>query len=289
MSSNNENFWDHVDALRSTLIRVLATIGVSMLLVLVFYRPIFDVLVDPFYASSLKIEEITHSKVTNRGTSSVEYFDPSSQQFVTISPGASIITEQSHPARLAIFSPAEGLMTVLKLSFWVGMFMSSPIWLYWIYLFVAPALHKKERRIFIPFALFSLAFSSIGVAFSYYFTIPMANLYLNAFNAEIGQNLWGLSQYLNYTLILLLANAIAFEMCVILLFLVHFGKISDEGMRKWRPFSIVGIFTISAILTPPDVFTQAMLAIPLVGFYELAIIYASFKSKRRTLSADIVK
>lgn len=284
MSSNNDQFWEHVDALRSTLIRVLGTIGLSMAFVLCFYRPIFDTLIDPLYSSSLAIEEITHSKVSNRGKSPVEYYDSTNHQFVTILPGDSITTQQVHPAKLAIFSPAEGLMTVLKLSFWVGMFGSSPIWLYWIYRFVAPALHTTERKIFIPFAVLSLLFSCLGIAFSYYITIPMANVYLNAFNAEIGQNFWGLSQYLNYTLILLLSNALAFEMSVILFFLIHFGKISVATMRKYRPFAVVGIFTLSAILTPPDVFTQAMLALPLVGFYELGIIYARLKRKSYQLA-----
>lgn len=251
-----------------------------MALVLCFYRPIFDTLIEPLYSSSLSIEEITHSQVSNRGKTPLDYYNPTTHQFVTIDPGESISIQQARPAKLAVFSPVEGIMTVLKLSFWVGMFGSSPIWLYWVYCFVAPALHPRERKVFIPFAALSLIFSSLGIGFSYYVTIPMANVYLNAFNAEIAQNFWGLSQYLNYTLVLLLANALAFEMSVILFFLVHFGKISDGAMRKYRPFAIIGIFTMSAILTPPDVFTQAMLALPLLGFYELGIIYAGLKKAK---------
>ena len=287
MSSQSDQFWDHVEALRSTLIRVLATIGVSTLLALCFYKPILNTLLDPLDHSPLKIESISHSRITNQTKGPVEYFHPVEKELVTIQPGESIITSQIQPIKLAIFSPTEGLMTILKVCLWIGMVGSSPIWLYWIYLFVAPALHQNERSFFIPFSLFSIAFSTLGLAFSYTFTIPMANLYLNTFNAEIGLNLWGLSHYLNYTLILLLANALAFEMSVILLFLVHFGKITHKGMIKYRPVAIVSIFTLSAILTPPDVFTQIMLGIPLIGFYEFGILYARFKHKKHRLNIGI--
>jgi sec-independent protein translocase protein TatC len=290
MSDQNEKFWDHVDALRNTLIRVIATIGFASLISLFFYDPLLKSLLSPLHSASLQTEQITHYRVINTGSQTVKYTLPLHAKLIhspqdhadalDIPPQSTLEYTQTAPSALAIFSPAEGLMTVFKVCFWVGMAVSSPLWLYWIYLFIAPALHPSEKRRFIPFTLCSLLFSLTGAFFCYHTTIPMANSYLNAFNAGIGVNLWGLSQYLNYTLILLLSNVIAFEMCVIVLFLVHYGVISDVGMRKHRAPVIVAIFTLSAILTPPDVFTQLMLALPLTGFYELGIVYARLKRKR---------
>ncbi len=255
-----------------------------MLLALCFYRPIVDFFISPLDTGKIKTEIITQSRITNIGHSSISYYVQDEGKFVTLDPDQSVTVTQSHPQKLAIFSPAEGLTTILKVSLWVGMAGSAPIWLYWIYLFVAPALRSTEKRMFVPFALFSLFFSLLGLGFCYTITIPFANQYLEGFNAGLGQNIWGLSHYLNYSLILLSANAIAFESCVILLFLVHYGKVSDIAMRKYRPVAIVTIFILSAILTPPDVFTQLMMALPLMGFYELGILYARFKKRPRVMN-----
>lgn len=148
--------------------------------------------------------------------------------------------------------------------------------------FIAPALQTKERRWMVPFVVLSLIFLSLGMAFSYFITIPLANQFLSSFNSEIGVNMWTLSSYLDYTIILLLSNALAFELCVILMFLVHFRKLSAEKLISMRRYAIVSIFIASAILTPPDIFTQFMLAIPLILIYELAIIYARLRLPERT-------
>lgn len=272
--------------MRSTLIRVLATIGIAMLAALLVHKPLINFFTSPLDSGAIKTESLFQSKITNTGKKSVSYQLPQENRIVTLEPQESITVTQTRSPKLAIFSPSEGLTTLLKVCFWVGMAVSAPVWLYWIYRFVAPALHSNERRLFIPFALLSFAFSFLGLAFCYLITIPMANQYLDGLNAELGLNFWGLSHYLNYTLILMSANAIAFESCVVLLFLVHHGKITDEGMRKSRKPVIIAIFTASAILTPPDVFTQIMMAMPLIGFYELGIFYA--RIKRKSLSKEIV-
>ncbi len=302
MSEHSDSFWEHVDALRATLIRVLLTIGAGMVLSIFFHQPIFDALLGPLQTGSLKTEEISTLRITNPGPTTQHYtLDPQeevlnahksqktkentfkidSEGFLTISKTA--------PKPLAIFSPAEGLMTVLKMSFWTGMVSTSPIWLFWIYLFITPALHRSEKRLFIPFALFSFLLSTAGILFAYHITIPLANHYLNSFNAEIGYNIWGLAHYLNYTTILLLSNALAFESCVVMFFLVHFGWISDHGMRKYRAPVIVSIFILSALLTPPDVFTQVMLAAPLAAFYEMGILYARLKRRTKALELKTEK
>lgn len=291
MNNQEGSFWDHVEDLRITLIRVMLTIFSTAFIALLFHQQILNFLMVPLENEKFHIEEISHVKVTNTSNKPAFYTFPDNaelfiqsnpvfHQKVKISPLESITYK--HPkSKLAIFSPVEGLTTILKTSIWVGAAASSPIWLYWIYLFVAPAMHESEKKRFIPFILFSLLFSFLGLAFCYYTTIPLANHYLFALNTEIGSNLWGLSNYLNYTLILLIGNLLAFELCVILFFLIHLGFITDASMRKHRPFAIISIFVLSAILTPPDVFTQLMLAVPLIGFYELGILYAKIKSRKK--------
>jgi sec-independent protein translocase protein TatC len=179
---------------------------------------------------------------------------------------------------LIVLGPLDGFLTALKTSFWVGLVATSPLWTFSIMRFIAPALQPKERRWMFPFVAFSIVFMSLGFAFSYFITIPLANEFLSSFNEEIGINMWTLSSYLDYTLILLLSNALAFEISVFLLFLVHYGAISATKLSKLRKYAIVAIFILSAILTPPDIFTQLMLAIPLMIIYELAILYAKIRT-----------
>ncbi len=226
------SFWKHVDDLRSTIIRVFATITCGIGCSLYFYKEILGFLITP----------------------STQYQNG-----------------------LVVLGPLDGFLTALKTSFWVGIVSTSPIWILFIMSFIAPALETKERRWITPFVVLSLFFLSMGLAFSYYITIPISNQFLSSFNSEIGVNMWTLSSYLDYTLILLLSNALAFELSVILLFLVHFGKISAETLIGMRRYAIVSIFILAAILTPPDIFTQFMLAIPLMIIYELAILYARFR------------
>lgn len=191
-----------------------------------------------------------------------------------------LISPSMHTQKgLVVLGPLDGFLTALKTSFWVGLVATSPIWTLFILGFIVPALQPKEKRWVIPFIIFSLLFLTMGILFSYYLTIPLANQFLSSFNEEIGINMWTLSSYLDYTLILLLTNALAFELSVILLFLVHYGAISAERLIGLRRYAIVSIFIIAAILTPPDIFTQFMLAIPLMILYEFAILYAKFSSK----------
>jgi sec-independent protein translocase protein TatC len=179
---------------------------------------------------------------------------------------------------LIVLGPIDGFATTLKTSFWVGLVITSPIWTFFIMKFIAPALHARERNWMVPFVALSLLFLSLGMSFSYFITIPIANQFLSSFNREIGINMWTLSSYLDYTLILLLSNALAFELCVILLFLVHYGRLSASKMIKGRRYAIVFIFILAAILTPPDIFTQFMLALPLTIIYEFAIVYAKIRA-----------
>lgn len=162
----------------------------------------------------------------------------------------------------------------------MGIVISSPIWMYWLLQFIAPALRSYERNLVAPFFLLSLTFLTLGLLFAFFVAIPFANQYLTAFNAGLGDNLWTLPHYIDYTVLLLLAHALAFELCVLVLFLVHYGIFSSRAMIAKRKGVIISIFILSAVLTPPDVFTQLMLAIPLIVFYEVAILYAHLKEKR---------
>ena len=122
---------------------------------------------------------------------------------------------EPHYKQLVVLGPIDGIMTTIKTSFWIGLVGTSPFWVYQILKFVAPALNQKERSVLVPFLALSFLFLGFGFLFAFYVTIPLANQYLLAFNQEIGINLWSLSNYLDYTVILLLGHSLAFEISVV--------------------------------------------------------------------------
>lgn len=227
MNPDSATFWEHIEDLRQTLLRIIGIIAFGFTLSLLFYKPLLQHLIQ---------------------------------------------NEQ-----LKIFGPLEGMAITLKLSLYSSIALTSPFWLYLILAFIAPAL-QTPRFLLRFWALATTLFFS-GLAFAWTITIPCAIHFLKAFNDEIGDNLWGLSQYIDFTIILLLANGVAFASTSILAFLVHFGTITATQLSNKRRHAIVAIFILSAILTPPDVFTQFLLAIPLMGLYEAVIFYARTRSR----------
>ncbi len=295
-------FWDHIEELRRTFLRSIAVIGAGMLLALIFYQEVLDLLTLPLKAAhplsgyELTRQDLHRERIINSGSNLVTYkLSPDATlsghsadvqqidaQTLLLPPGASLDLDITGKRReLAIFGPIEGLMTALKVAFWIGLVATCPLWCLFSMRFIAPALKADEQRLLIPFGISSLVGICAGFAFAFWLTIPIANRVLFSFNAEIGTNLWALTSYLDYTVLLLLAHGLAFELAVVLVFLVHLGFVTARGMRTRRRYVIVGTLVLAAILTPPDVFTQVLLAIPLLLLYEMIILYALIREKRR--------
>lgn len=284
------NVWDHVEELRRVVLRILFVIFVGTAVAFWFYPLVYELLTSPLNSQEDKFlhQEIKQERVTNSDSKELMYEVPKNARVVFISAGTqvkpagllippgefisieNVVTTQN----LVLFSPIEGVLSAFKTCFWVGLVGTSPVWLLFLLNFVAPALHPHERRLLMPFLLLSLLFLSAGIAFAYFVTIPLANQYFITFNEGIGVNLWSLANYLDYTVVLLLSSGLAFEIAVMGLFLVHFGMLSPEKMRGKRQYAVVGAFIIGALLTPPDIFSQLMLAIPLILLYEFLIVYA---------------
>lgn len=178
---------------------------------------------------------------------------------------------------LVLLGPADGFSIALRLSFWCSLTVTSPVWLYLIFRFLQPALMAHERHTLMLFSIVSAVFMALGILFAYYVTIPIANQSLFAFNATMGQNLWSLNHYIDYTILLLLATVLSFELAALFMILVHTGKISANWLQSQRRVMIVCIFVLSALLTPPDVLTQLLMAVPLILFYEVLVLFARYR------------
>jgi sec-independent protein translocase protein TatC len=276
-------FWDHLGALRQTFIKIFLCVLAGFILAFCFYEPLFAFLTKPIrqeavLSSDGLIRKTLQRQRVHNPTEQPIIFQNGSHSHM-IGPGSYVdIDLPSIDNRLVIISPLDGMLTAFKLCFWTGLIVTAPFWCFTLLQFILPALKSYEKALILPFLGLSLLFLSLGFLFAYHITIPLANQYLEKFNAGIGVNLWSLSHYLDYTIVLLLGHSLAFEFCLIILFLVHMRVISVEQMISWRRRMIVAAFILGAILTPPDIFSQVMLAIPLIALYEIAILYARFRS-----------
>jgi len=185
--------------------------------------------------------------------------------------------ETSH---LALLHPTEGFVVRLKVAFVAGLFLSSPFWLAQLWGFVSPGLYKNEKKVVYPaIALSAVAF--IAGAFFGYWILPYTVAYFRSF-AMTGMMInWSLGKYLDFSLRILVAFGLVFELPLIVYLLARVGVVTTTQLRKHRRHVAIGVLIASGVITPPDIFTMIVLTIPLIILYEVGIIMASIGAKKR--------
>ncbi len=272
-------FWEHIEELRQTLLRAGLAILLAALLSFVFHKPLFQLLLAPLEKPNLEKQVLIKERITARKATTLSL--PEGE--VHLQAGESIDIEVPKKG-FYLFSPTEGFISVLKVSFWAGLLLSSPVWLLFILHFIQPALRKKERGLIFPFLGLSVLFISVGLLFAYTVTLPIVSRFFMKFNESIGENLWGLGQALDFTLTLVLAHGIVFELYVGLLFLIRFNLITAYQLKRARRPVIVLILVLAALLTPPDLLSQLLLAAPMLILYETTVVYATLRSAKITVN-----
>jgi len=177
----------------------------------------------------------------------------------------------------------EMFIAYIKVALVAGIILAIPIIFYQLWMFLAPALFQKEKKYIIPFVSFSSILFAVGALFGYLVVFPYGFKFFVSFATEDIQALPSVKQYFSFAIRLLLAFGLVFEMPVIVLFLTKIGLITPDSMKKFRKFAILCSFILSAILTPPDVATQLMMALPIIILYEISIFLskAMYRKKGR--------
>tara|TARA_Y100001960_G_C14781621_1_gene887269 strand:+ start:7981 stop:8709 length:729 start_codon:yes stop_codon:yes gene_type:complete len=174
---------------------------------------------------------------------------------------------------------AEAFFVYLKLALWAALFITVPFALIQLYLFVAPGLYKNEKQFIIPLTVFSVILFYTGISFVYFYLMPTAWNFFLSF-AQSGITLQAkISEYFSFTLQLMLAFGLAFQLPILLLILAKVGLITGTMLQKGRKFAILIIAVASALLTPPDIISQIALIIPLYTLYELTILLLKVNKK----------
>jgi sec-independent protein translocase protein TatC len=182
--------------------------------------------------------------------------------------------------------PTEAFFTEMKVAFVAGIFASSPYIFYQIWQFVAPGLYSHERRWIIPIALASALFFTCGAMFGYFVVFPFGFEFFASYTSDILVFTPKLDEYLDFSLKLLFAFGIVFELPLFIFFLAKLGIVTHTGLRAKRKYAILGAFIIAAALTPPDAISQTMMAVPLCVLYEVGIWLAYFFGKKKPAPAE---
>lgn len=232
---------DHLIELRSRLLWSFAALAIAFAISLYFARPIFGFLVQPLLASG-----------------------------------------QTKLIYTAIF---EAFFVEIKVAFFAATFFSFPVFATQLWRFVAPGLYTKEKNAFLPFLLATPVLFIVGASMAYFMAIPVALEYLLGFGGTVGgveqEALPGVDNYLNFVMKFIFGFGVSFLLPVLLMLLERAGIVTLEQLKSARRYAIVGAFAIAAVLTPPDVVSQLLLAIPLCILYELALIAIWFTRRRR--------
>lgn len=176
---------------------------------------------------------------------------------------------------------ATPFFTPIKLTIVTAIFLSVPYILYQIWAFVAPALYKHEKRLIYPLLVSSTLLFYCGVAFAYYVVFPIVFGFLTSTTPEGVQMATDISSYLDFVLTIFLAFGICFEVPVAIILLCWAGITTPEDLREKRPYIIVAAFIIGMLLTPPDIFSQTLLAVPMCLLFEVGVICARFYKPRK--------
>lgn len=176
--------------------------------------------------------------------------------------------------------------TPLKLTGVVAIFISVPYLLYQVWAFVAPALYRHEKRLVYPLLVSSTLLFYVGVAFAYYVVFPLVFGFLTKTAPEGVQIATDISSYLDFVLTIFLAFGICFEVPIAIILLCWSGVTTVADLRKKRPYIIVVAFVVGMFLTPPDVFSQTLLAIPMWLLFEVGLIFSRFYKPRDNQTAD---
>jgi len=246
--SENNSFTSHFAELRSRLIRSIIFILIVFIVSYTFAEQIYSFLVDP-YANAVKDDQ------TSR--------------------------------RLIFTALHETFITYLKVAFFTAIFLGSPVLLIQIYKFIAPGLYKNEKKALLPYLISTPILFLLGGILVYYLIMPLAIKFFLSFETMGSSSSLPIqleakvNEYLSLIMRLIFAFGISFQLPILLNLLARVGIVNSSYLKNTRRYVIVIIFTVAAILTPPDPITQVGLAIPLLLLYELSIITVKFTEKKK--------
>ncbi|MDP4788533.1 MAG: twin-arginine translocase subunit TatC [Haliea sp.] len=181
---------------------------------------------------------------------------------------------------------ASPFLTPFKLTLVAAVFIAIPYVLYQAWSFIAPGMYRHEKRLAIPLLASSVALFYAGAAFAYYVVFPLVFGFFTSVGPEDIAMMTDINSYLNFVLKLFFAFGLAFEIPIAVVIMIWAGITTPDDLTRKRPYVIVGCFVFGMLLTPPDVISQALLAVPMWLLFELGIVFGRIIMRRKAASAD---
>jgi sec-independent protein translocase protein TatC len=183
-------------------------------------------------------------------------------------------------ARMIATGVITPFMVPMKVTALVAFMISLPYVLYQAWAFVAPGLYEHEKRLALPIVVLSTVLFLLGVAFCYYFVFGKVFAFINDFAPKSITPAPDIEAYFSFVITMFLAFGVTFEIPIVVILLVRFGVVSVDKLKQARPYVVVGAFVVAAVVTPPDVLSQFMLAVPMCLLYEAGLFFARFVTAR---------
>ena len=234
-------FTEHLGELRDRLIRSFIAVGVGFGIAYFFKEKLFDFLIAPLV----------------------------------------VAMGENGNAQMIFTGLPEAFFTYLKVSLLAGIIASTPVIFYEFWMFISPGLYRTEKRYILPVVFLSVFFFFVGSSFGYFIVFPYGFKFFLGFATQNIHAMPSMKEYLAFASKMLLAFGFVFELPLVLTFMARMGLVSVEFLKKNRKYALLLFFVGAAIITPPDVVTQVMMALPLMVLYEISIIGARIFGKKK--------
>ena len=259
---------EHLDELRTRLIRAIAAVFVLAIAAYIFKDPLLELLIRPLQGTFGSPEDykLLFSHLLSQGIS--ERVARRAAQLIV---GGLIFTH-----------PVEAFFTYIKLSLLTGLLAGMPWVLHQLWRFVMPALYRHERKYLVNFLVFGSVLFYTGVVFCFLIVLPLALQFLIGIGGTVLSPLFSVGNYVSFTMLFMLVFGLSFEMPLAMYIVVKIGLIQRSTLvRQWR-FVILGAFLVGAMFTPPDVFTQVAMASAIVLLYGVGLLITRFAKPEGT-------
>ncbi len=177
---------------------------------------------------------------------------------------------------------ASPFLTPFKTTLFVALFFAMPVVIYQAWAFVAPGLYRKEKSFAIPLVVSSIVLFYLGISFAYFVVFPLMFAFFNSVTPDGVQMMTDISSYLDFILTIFFAFGLAFEVPIATVMLVSTGMTTTESLKNKRPYIFLGAFVVGMFLTPPDIISQTLLAVPIYLLFEAGIIMSRLMLRNKT-------